>query len=119
MGWHVDGIVAGHKKDLVLSERLMERPRSGLRSTAGIVRTAGRFSRSASSTGRTANYSHGVRLVAETVLVDGVPRSIYEVLEQPRLVRLLSDEGEIADARRLMGLESPARELTANASARR
>ena len=119
MGWHVDGIVAGHKKDLVLSERLMERPERV--AIYGWHRPDGRPIQPLSIVhgAHYADYSHGVRLVAETVLVNGVPRSIYEVLEQPRLVRLLSDEGEIADARRLMGLESPAPELTANAGARR
>jgi len=119
MGWHVDGIVAGHKKDLVLSERLMEKPERV--AIYGWHRPDGRPIQPLSIVhgAHYADYSHGVRLVAQTVLVDGVPRSIYEVLEQPRLVRLLSDEGEIADARRLMGLESPAPELTANAGARR
>ena len=52
-------------------------------------------------------------------MVDGVPRSVYDVLGEPRLASLLSDEGRIADARRLMGIESPAPGLVANAVGRR
>ena len=107
MRWHVDGIVAGHKKDLVLSERLMEKPERV--AIYGWHRPDGQPIQPLTIVhgAHYADYSHGVRLIADTVVVDGVPRSIYEVLEQPRLARLLSDEGRIADARRLMGLEAP------------
>jgi len=42
---------------------------------------------------RYADYSHGVRLVSETVLIDDEPRQISTVLEDPDLAGLLSDEG--------------------------
>jgi len=76
MGQRVDGIIAGHKKDLVLSERLMERPERV--AIYGWHRTDGRPIQPLSIVhgAHYADYSHGVRLVAETVLVDGVPRSI-------------------------------------------
>jgi hypothetical protein len=51
---------------------------------------------------RYADYSHGVRLVWHEVLVDGVRRSIYDVLADPKLAPLLSDEGALRDARVLM-----------------
>jgi len=104
MAWQqIDGIVAGHKKDLVLSERLMEKPERV--AIYGWHRPDGRPIQPLSIVhgAHYADYSHGVRLVAETVLVNGAPRSIYDVLEQPRLASLLSDEGRIADARHLMG----------------
>lgn len=39
-----------------------------------------------------ADYSHGVRLVCRTVVIDGKEYDAKEVLESPRLYRLLSDE---------------------------
>jgi hypothetical protein len=49
-----------------------------------------------------ADYSHGIRLVSTTVQINGTPRSIYDVLEDPDLAPLLTDEGMIAGARDLM-----------------
>jgi hypothetical protein len=43
------------------------------------------------------DYSHGIRLVKRTVLVDGQPKDIREVLTDPVLHPLLSDEGPIAE----------------------
>mgnify|MGYP003766245589 CR=1 FL=1 len=42
------------------------------------------------------DYSHGIRLVKRTVLVDGNPRDIRDVLADPVLHPLLSDEGVVA-----------------------
>ena len=42
-----------------------------------------------------ADYSHGVRLVSGTMVVDGVERPIAEVLQDPKLAGLVSDEGAI------------------------
>ena len=44
---------------------------------------------------RYADYSHGVRLVGHTVWLDGVPKSIFELLADPLLAPLLSDEGPV------------------------
>ncbi len=55
-----------------------------------------------------ADYSHGVRLVSENVLVDGGTRSIYDVLQDPVLSKVLSDEGPI---RNLRALTTPAADL--------
>jgi hypothetical protein len=50
---------------------------------------------------RYADYSHGIRLVATTAFVDGLPRSIFEVLRDPALSTALSDEGPIGRATEL------------------
>lgn len=42
-----------------------------------------------------ADYSHGVRLIGTTVFIDSQPRSIFDVLRDPVLAPLLSDEGPI------------------------
>jgi len=49
-----------------------------------------------------ADYSHGIRLVSETVTVDGQSRSAYDVLQDPVLSRALSDEGPIPNLRGLI-----------------
>jgi len=50
------------------------------------------------------DYSHGIRLVSDTVLIDGEPRSIYEVLEDPKLAAIVSDEGPIRKILQVMGI---------------
>jgi hypothetical protein len=93
---------AGHKKDYVLTQRLA-RARSQ-EAIYGWHRGVGKPIQPLSLVhgARYADYSHGVRLVSETVFVDGVPRSFYDLIEEPRRARLLSYEGVIANARSLM-----------------
>jgi hypothetical protein len=42
-----------------------------------------------------ADYSHGIRLVLDSVVVDGEPRTITQLLADPLLCQLISDEGTI------------------------
>jgi len=49
-----------------------------------------------------ADYSHGVRLVADTILVDGEAWSYYAALADPMVAPLLSGEGPIPDAAQLL-----------------
>ena len=97
-----DALVSGHKKDIVLTNRLARAP--GKIAIYGWHRLSGVPIQPLSTVHRAdyADYSHGVRLVSETVLIDGEPRSIYEVLNDPRLAPVLSDEGPIRAARQLM-----------------
>jgi hypothetical protein len=44
------------------------------------------------------DYSHGIRLVSQTMLLNGRPTNIPAVLADPNLCSLLSDEGVIATA---------------------
>jgi len=104
LGCPLEVLVSGHKKDVVLTNRLALNKGKiaiyGWHHLSGIpvqplttVHHAGY-----------ADYSHGIRLVGSTILVDGEPRSIYEVLEDPKLSGILSDEGPIGAARQLMAL---------------
>jgi len=103
-------LVSGHKKDLVLTNRLRRKP--GRVAIYGWHRGNCRPIQSLSTFhgARYADYSHGVRLVSTTVLVDGVPMSIFDVLEDPRLAGLLSDEGVIR-VRDLMSTQADAAPL--------
>ena len=55
------------------------------------------------------DYSHGVRLVSTTVVVDGQPRSIYDALQDSRLAPVLTREGVTRAAWELMHPRIPAR----------
>lgn len=94
-------LVAGHKKDVVLTNRLLGPERIAI---YGWHRKDGKPIQSLSTVhgARYADYSHGVRLVYGKVCIDGKLRSIYEVLEDPKTAPVLSYEGLIPKIRRLM-----------------
>lgn len=90
-----DSLVAGHKKDLVLTNRLW----SKLDRVAiyGWHKSDGKPIQPLSTVhgARYADYSHGIRLVSLVAYVDGVPRSLLDLLQDRRLAGLLSGEGPI------------------------
>ncbi|HEX5685036.1 MAG TPA: hypothetical protein VFY73_13520 [Ideonella sp.] len=91
-------LTAGHKKDLVLSERLWRQP--GRVAIYGWQRADGTPIQPLSTVHgeRYADYSHGVRLVSQTMFVDGRPARLLDVLADDTLGPLLSDEGPLAPA---------------------
>jgi len=94
-------LVAGHKKDVVLTNRLFGPERIAI---YGWHRRNGQPIQGLSTIhgARYADYSHGIRLVYENVCIDGQIRSLYDVLEDPALAPVLSYEGLIAKIRKLM-----------------
>jgi hypothetical protein len=107
VGRPLGGLLSGQKKDLVLTNRLTRLP--GRLAIYGWHRPTGIPIQPLSTVhgARYEDYSHGIRLVSDTLLLDGAPRSIYAVLADPRLAPLLSDEGPIREARGLMGAAQP------------
>jgi hypothetical protein len=95
-------LLSGHKKDLVLTNRLTRRARRV--AIYGWEYADGTPIQPLSTVhdGRYADYSHGVRLVSTTAYVDGKPRSLTDLLEDPQLAELLSDEGPVSGAVALM-----------------
>jgi hypothetical protein len=97
-------LISGHKKDVVLTNRLGE--------TLGRVAIYGWHRLSGNPIqpltivhgANYADYSHGIRLVSDVVLIDGEPRSIYEILEDPKLAAIMSDEGPIRKILQFMGI---------------
>lgn len=91
-------LTAGHKKDLVLSERLWQQP--GRVAIYGWQRADGTPIQPLSTVHGAgyADYSHGVRLVSQTVFVDGRPARLFDVLADRQLGPLLSDEGPLPRA---------------------
>ncbi len=95
-------LVAGTKKDLVLTPQLSAMP--DREAIYGWHRSDGRPIQPLSLVHglHYADYSHGIRLVADVVLVNGEPRSYFDVLADPILGPLLSDEGPFPGAEALM-----------------
>jgi hypothetical protein len=88
-------LVAGDKKDIVLTNRLKERPTKvaiyGWHTLDGRPIQELYVGHAATYV----DYSHGIRLVKRQVTVDGKPRDISDVLKDAELSNLLSDEGPI------------------------
>lgn len=92
-------LVAGHKKDVVLSARLDTLP--GRVAIYGWHRLNGTPIQPL-NTGHTdwhVDYSHGIRLVRRIIMVDGVEHDMLDVLRDPQRAALLSDEGAIREPR--------------------
>lgn len=96
-------LVAGIKKDVVLSNRLREKPHKV--AIYGWHYPDGRPIQSlyVGHVDWYVDYSHGVRLMSDRMLVDGQPHRVTDILNHPQLHRLLSDEGPLdtSDIRRV------------------
>lgn len=98
LGGKPRALVAGLKKDVVLSNRLKEKPQKvaiyGWHQAEGTpiqplyVGHVDWY----------VDYSHGVRLMSNQMIVDGQVMSVDQVLQHPVLHRLLSSEGPINTA---------------------
>lgn len=95
-------LVAGQKKDVVMTNRLREHP--GKVAIYGWHRGAGDPIQPLSTVHQAiyADYSHGIRLVSAMALVNGHPEPLAEVMQDPALAAVVSGEGPIADAVGLM-----------------
>jgi len=96
-GWMTatDALLAGDKKDLVLTSRLWSRPDRV--AIYGWHRPDGQPIQPLSTVHdkHYADYSHGVRLVSQTAYVDGQPQSLLRLLQDPAYAGVLSDEGPL------------------------
>ena len=88
-------LVSGIKKDVVISNRLGEKPNRV--AIYGWHHTHGEPIQplNVSHVDWYVDYSHGVRLIKRIVTVDGKPIDIRQVLQSPELCGLVSDEGPI------------------------
>lgn len=89
-------LVAGHKKDVVLSRRLAKKP--GAIAIYGWHRPDARPIQPLSTVHSAdyADYSHGIRLVANEVMVGSETLDLREVLRKRKTANMLSDEGTIS-----------------------
>ena len=88
-----DALTAGHKKDLVLSDRLLSIP--GRVAIYGWHWAAHHPIQPLSTVhgAQYADYSHGVRLMSPIIYVNGIPRQFLDALRDPTLTRLLGGDG--------------------------
>jgi len=100
-GFPLGALISGHKKDLVLTNRLLQLPDRV--AIYGWHRPDGRPIQPLSTVHglRYADYSHGLRLIDGAAWVDGRVRSLAALLEDPLTAPTLTYEGEMP-ARRLM-----------------
>ncbi len=91
-------LVAGHKKDVVISTRLATVTNKvaiyGWHQTNGVAIQPLYLGHAAAWV----DYSHGIRLVSQTMLVNGGKKSVADVLADPKLCGLISDEGVVTRA---------------------
>ncbi len=92
-------MVAGIKKDVVLTNRLKEKPRKV--AIYGWHYAGGKPIQPlyVGHWDRYVDYSHGIRLLAGEMTVDGETRRVLDVLNDERLCELISDEGPIDAAK--------------------
>ena len=92
-------LVAGHKKDVVITPRLVTSP--GRVAIYGWHRLDGTAIQPLylGHAATWADYSHGVRLVRSAMTVGGRATTVEAVLADPERCALLSDEGPIANPR--------------------
>ena len=95
-------LISGHKKDVVVTPLLASNP--GRIAIYGWHRPDGSPIQPLSTVHGAcyADYSRGIRLVSEQVVVNGERKSIYDVLADPRLAAVLSDEGPIPGLREFL-----------------
>jgi len=104
MGCELGVLTSGHKKDVVIGK--------GLATAKNKVGIYGWFAGPSTSTViqgppvnfgsheiTYADYSHGIRYVAKQALVDGQVVNVDDVLRDPELSALLSDEGPLSKTR--------------------
>jgi len=94
---HPGVLVAGHKKDLVNTRGLVQRPDRA--AIYGWHLSNGKPIQGLSTRHHAGyvDYSHGVRLMSGRMIVDGRPMTTAEVLADPNLAGLLSHEGTMSD----------------------
>jgi len=95
-------LISGHKKDLVLTNRITKR--QGRVAIYGWHRPSGNPIQPLSTVhgAEYADYSHGIRLVSKTAYVNGRAVNLRDMLADPRYASLVSKEGPIAGPRLLM-----------------
>jgi hypothetical protein len=102
-------LVAGHKKDVVLTAKL---PRPSDRvAIYGWHKLNGEPIQPlyTGHTHRWVDYSHGIRLVLREIVLDGRKHDLWELLRNDALAPLLSDEGVILEPRHGAGVREPKR----------
>jgi len=96
-GRNLGELIAGIKKDIVISNKLKSKPNHV--AIYGWHKLDGKAIQPLSTIhiNTYVDYSHSVRLVSKKIVVDGKEMSISDVLSNTELCGLISDEGVITD----------------------
>ncbi|MEO5803450.1 MAG: immunoglobulin domain-containing protein [Verrucomicrobiota bacterium] len=102
-------LVGGDKKDVIISNETYNRPPPPRVVIYGWHNLDGSFIQPLSAVHEEtyADYSHGIRLVQMNVTVDGISKTLTNVLTDPNLAALVSDEGVIAVPRYTVSAVAP------------
>jgi len=90
-------LIAGHKKDVVISNRLAEKHPTPRVAIYGWHLLTNKPIQPLSLVHGSSylDYSHGIRLVSDQMMLDGETTSVKSVLMHPQFARLLSREGQM------------------------
>jgi hypothetical protein len=89
-------LTAGHKKDVVLTERLAPNNPNHRVAIFGWFNSDGSIIQQLNPKDHEntyADYAHGLRMIARDVMVNGNPMDIMEIFSHPEYCKLVSDEG--------------------------
>lgn len=88
------GLIAGHKKDIIITTRLYENPKNDRVALYGWHKPDGKPIQPIyiGHVDWYVDYSHGIRLVKDTIYVEGKPMHYIEVMKHPVYSRLICDE---------------------------
>jgi len=91
-------LTSGHKKDVVLTNRLFPNNPNRRVAIYGWMQLNGQPIQGLNPSSHEdtyADYSHGIRLISNDIIVNGSPMRIQEVFKDPSLSPLISDEGPL------------------------
>ena len=91
-------LLSGHKKDVVLTNKLYPGNPSKRVAIYGWIQSNGQPIQGLNPVSHEdtyADYSHGIRLIANDVIVNGNPMRIKDVFADTKLSALISDEGSL------------------------
>ncbi len=95
-------LTSGHKKDIVLTQKLAPKNPNKVVAIYGWIQDNGQPIQGLNTHSHGVNYadySHGARLIANDVVVNGNPMRIQDVFKDSKLCGLLSDEGPLTFTR--------------------
>lgn len=90
------GLIAGHKKDIIITQRLFESPKDDRVALYGWHKPDGKAIQPIyiGHVDWYLDYSHGIRLVKDTIYVEGKPMHYIDVMKHPVYRKLICDEEE-------------------------
>ena len=95
-------LVSGHKKDVVMTNRLLVKPNRIAIYGWHLLNSEPIQPLSTVHGARYVDYSHGIRLVSQHTWFEGEIRSIFDLFEDPSYEALLTDEGTMLRVKQLL-----------------